>query len=81
MTKETAFLVDQFILEVGEGRMPRVGSPEREAYEEFRKEESAKAWASERLLSIRAHLAAASNTQEHQWSVGRSKPYLLDYTE
>lgn len=78
MTKETAFLVDQFILEVGEGRMPRVGSPEREAYEEFRKEESAKAWASERLLSIRAQLAAASNTS---WSAGRQKPFLLDYTQ
>lgn len=32
------FLVDQFLLEVGEGRMPTVGSPERVAYEEWRVE-------------------------------------------
>lgn len=30
------FLVDQFLLEVGEGRMPKEGSPERKAYEDWR---------------------------------------------
>ena len=32
MQSVQAFLIDQFILEVGEGRMPREGSPERTAY-------------------------------------------------
>ena|ERR1700755_3028290 len=33
------FLIDQFLLEVGEGRMPGADSPERLAYEDWRTEE------------------------------------------
>lgn len=36
ITTKNEFLVDQFLLEVGEGRMPAEGSPERVAYQEWR---------------------------------------------
>ena len=36
MSTKQEFLVDMFLLEVGEGRMPAEGSPERVAYSEFR---------------------------------------------
>lgn len=39
MTEQGSFLVDMFILEVGEGRMPKPGSDEHRAYEEYRAEE------------------------------------------
>jgi hypothetical protein len=48
------FLVDQFLLEVGEGRMPTEGSPERAAYEEWREESiMAENWKAERLADLR----------------------------
>jgi hypothetical protein len=54
MTKEMDRLVDMFLLEVGEGRMPDEGSEEREAYRAFRAEE----WATAQLAEIKATLSA-----------------------
>jgi hypothetical protein len=52
--KDKEFLVDQFLLEVGEGRMPAEGSPERVAYLEWRVSDDAeRTWRRERLADLR----------------------------
>lgn len=48
-------LVDLFVLEVGEGRMPSAESEERVAYEEYRAEEIiSAAWSTEEQAEFRA---------------------------
>jgi hypothetical protein len=54
------FLVDQFLLEVGEGRMPAEGSPEAEAYQEWRMAE--RRWQEET-----AHWSVQEREEFEEW--------------